>query len=172
MPDTPEQMAAQAIAWRACAADIERRCQEGLCDFCQRHGRRAVEAISAKGLVIVPAGRISELLDANNREVERRRQAMAELRALLAQRAIARALLHSALHHAERVSVLLNDLAAEMHRLDDAEPEGSTRFDAMAALLARRFTDCSGLPLINNAHNAGLLPDDLLPAEAEDEANA
>lgn len=83
------------------------------------------------------------------------------------ERDAARALLHTALRHIERVSVLLNDLSTEMHRLDDAEPEGSTRFDALAALLLRRFTDCSGLPLFIDADNAGLLPDDLQPA-AED----
>jgi hypothetical protein len=56
--------------------------------------------------------------------------------------------------HTDRVSVLLNDIAAEMHRLDEAEPEGSTRFDAMSLLLCRRFTDCSGLPLIARVRRA------------------
>ncbi len=85
--------------------------------------------------------RVDELLAANTREVERRRMVAA--------------LLRRALEHADRVSVLLNDLAAEMHDLDAAEPEGSTRFDAMSALLCRRFTDCSALTLMCIAEAVG-----------------
>jgi hypothetical protein len=98
---------------------------------------------------------------------EMHEETAATLRALLAERDAALTLLHRAMRHIERVSVMLNDISAAVHRLDDAEPEGSTRFDAMSALLVRRFTDCSGLPLIHDADNAGLLPDDLKPAATE-----
>jgi hypothetical protein len=86
---------------------------------------------------------------------------------LPADAATLRDLLKRALDHAERVSVLLNDVAAEMHRLGEAEPEGSARFDAMSVLLCRRFTDCSALALMIDAQKAGIeLPIDLASSAA------
>jgi chromosome segregation ATPase len=93
---------------------------------------------------------IAEGKDAIIRELE------TDLQRAEAERDAARALLTRALTHAERVAVLLNDITAEMHRLDEEEPKDSTRFDAMSLLLVRRFTDCSALSLMFDAEAAGV----------------
>lgn len=73
---TPEQRAADRIAFVVAAT-------AGTSTTATKAGVLAVEHIATAGLVIVPAGRIAELLDANNREVERRRDARAALRLCL-----------------------------------------------------------------------------------------
>ena len=68
-------------------------------------------------------------------------------------------LLIEALRHAERVSILLNDIRAALYRMDPAE---ASEFDAIHQLLLRQHSDCSGLHLFIAADNLGLnLPDDL-----------
>jgi hypothetical protein len=64
-------------------------------------------------------------------------------------------LLIEALRSANRVSVFLNEIAAWSHQ-DEA------RFSDLEDLLARRFSDCSGVHLFIAANNLGVdLPPDL-----------
>lgn len=64
---TPEQQAADRIARGACVNTDWRLgmkdCDSQPCPGCIRDGRRAVEAIAAAGLLIVPAERMTALLD-------------------------------------------------------------------------------------------------------------
>ena len=70
-------------------------------------------------------------------------------------------LLIEALRHANTVSVLLNDIAAEFSRLT-GEHDDDPKYEAMHALLIRRLSDCSGVGLFLAASNIGLeLPEDL-----------
>lgn len=87
-------------------------------------GRAAVEYIAAAGLVVLPAARPAELLDANNREVERRRRAVGALRLCLP-------------HLVEAVESLVHchSTAFDWQRGDempaDCEPEALVEAEAM-----------------------------------------
>lgn len=71
-------------------------------------------------------------------------------------------LLIEALRVVNRVSGLLNDLAADLHKR--VESDDDHRFDAPLDMLARRFSDCSGVHLFIAANNLRIdLPDDLKP---------
>lgn len=100
-------------------------------------------------------GRLADALERSGLTI-----AAATLRALLAERDAARALLHKALRHADRVSVLLNDIAAEAHRIND---------ERLLALTVRRFSDCSGLDLFIAAEKAGLSARAALAGEGSDD---
>jgi hypothetical protein len=64
-------------------------------------------------------------------------------------------LLIEALRSANRVSVLLNEIAAWSHRQEAEFPD-------LEDLLIRRFSDCSGVHLFIAANNLGIdLPPDL-----------
>lgn len=77
-------------------------------------------------------------------------------------------LLFEALATVERMSSLLNDLAAQIYALDESEQDG--RIAPLHALLLRRFSDCSGVHLFIAASNIGLeLPADMFPPKLEDE---
>jgi hypothetical protein len=88
---TPEQIAAdriaQTVASHLCVMPGGTRPERSACEGCahdaQRAGKASVEAISAAGLLIVPADRIAELLDALYREAERRTAAFRALRLCL-----------------------------------------------------------------------------------------
>ena len=88
---TPEREAAAAVAAALLAMTVRKRVPPLMQsveitftdDAAQRFGTFAMEAIAEAGLVIVTAGRIAELLDANNRERERRRAALRALRLCL-----------------------------------------------------------------------------------------
>lgn len=120
---TPEQTAAHRIAN---AVEQRTGMPRGAA---QETGHDAVERISAAGLVIVPAGRIAELLDANNREVERRREARAALRLCLP-------------HLVETVEALVQchsttfDWTHDEPLPPDCEPEALIEAEAMLSAIA------------------------------------
>lgn len=81
-----------------------------------------------------------------------------------------RELLIAALRHANEVSVLLNDLGAEVSRLD-AMPVKKRRTARLHNLLRRRFLENSGTYLFIAADNLRLeLPPDLRADDDEEAA--
>lgn len=62
MPDTPEQIAALTLARKRCTDHGSPPCSEGACGYCLRHGRAAVEALAAAGLVILTAERVMQMM--------------------------------------------------------------------------------------------------------------
>lgn len=76
-------------------------------------------------------------------------------------------LLIAALRHANCVSVLLNDLAAEALKGAGSKRRPRNVCDTFNTMLIRRFSDCSGLHLFIAADALRLdLPDDLKEIEA------
>lgn len=75
-------------------------------------------------------------------------------------------LLIAALRHANSVSSLLNEVAAEVSRLDDLEGGDCPKYERLHDLLIRRFAEDSGVFLFIAANNLRLdLPPDLRPRE-------
>jgi hypothetical protein len=79
-------------------------------------------------------------------------------------------LLIEALRSANRVSLLLNEIAAWAHSQSAWGTEKEGPLTALEDLLARRFSDCSGVHLFIAAHNLNVnLPPDIDGCGEDDE---